>query len=67
VAFSKPIWVYGISRGQGDASCSTLSNRVTILWRTILITIENYSDLDTSSESDYNSGVMRMNQARTSS
>jgi len=56
VAFSKPIWVYGVSRDQGDASSSTPPNRVWILQRRILITMENYSDLDTSSESEYNSG-----------
>ena len=63
--------VYGVSRDQGDASCSTLSNRVTILKKTILIilkktiliilektiliTMENYSNSDTSSESEFES------------
>jgi hypothetical protein len=28
VAFSKPIWIYGVSRDQGNASCSTPLNRV---------------------------------------
>jgi hypothetical protein len=28
VAFSKPIWVYGVSRDQGDASSSTSLNRI---------------------------------------
>ena len=52
VALFKPIWVYGVSRDQGDASCSTLLNRVWILQEHILITMENYSDSDTSSESE---------------
>ena len=56
VALSKPIRVYGDTRDQGDASCSTLLNRVWILQESILITIENYSDLDTSLESEYDSG-----------
>jgi hypothetical protein len=51
----KPIWVYGMSRDQGDASCSTPPNRVWILQGHILITMENYSDSDTSSESEYDS------------
>jgi hypothetical protein len=56
ITLSKPIWVYGALRDQGDASCSTLLNRDWILQGPILITIENYCDLDTSSESKYNSG-----------
>ncbi len=41
----------------GYASCSTPSNRVTISSEDyyILITIEDYSDLDTSSESEFES------------
>jgi hypothetical protein len=45
----------GVSRDQGDASCSTLLNRVQILWGLIFITMENHSDPDTSSESEYES------------
>jgi hypothetical protein len=42
-------------RDQGDTSCSTPSNRVTILQGIILITMKNYSDSDTSSASEYDS------------
>jgi hypothetical protein len=56
VTLFKPIQVYGVSRDQGDASCSTPPNRVWILQGRILITMENYSDSDTSSESEYDSG-----------
>ena len=56
MALSKPIRVYGDTRDQGDVSCSTLLNHIWILQESILITIENYSDLDTSSESEYDSG-----------
>jgi hypothetical protein len=47
--------VCGVLRDQGDASCSTPLNRVWILQGLILISIENYSDSDTSSESEYES------------
>jgi hypothetical protein len=47
--------ICGVSRDQGDASCSTPLNRVWILWGPILITMEDYSDSDTSSESEYRS------------
>ena len=49
-----PLLVWRIAR-QGDASSSTLSNRVWILWGLILITMENYSDSDTSSKSEFES------------
>jgi hypothetical protein len=55
VAWFKPIQVCGVSRDQGDASCSPPSNRVWIFQGLISITMENYSDSDTSSESEYES------------
>jgi hypothetical protein len=45
----------GVLRDQGNASCSTPSNRVWILQGLISITMEDHSDLDTSLELEYES------------